>query len=159
MLLKEALNKASENEVIKSLTTNKGYLFTAVMSILSPSSYEVKQWILIYYNNNENKTIQAIIEEGKKIEVKSAEEPLKPSKQELQLSQIKTNSDKMIKKAVKEFQGYKKQLSQLIINLIQKENHALWRFSFITKTLEVITIEINAKTGEITRKEKQKLVK
>ena len=48
--------------------------------------------------------------------------------------------------------------SQVIINLMQDEI-PFWRFSFITKSIEVISIEINAETGEITRSEIQGLVK
>lgn len=160
MLLKKAFEKAKESQEIKEKCIDNNYNLTAAMSILKSSSYKVEGWTLIYYNEKKHKTMQVIIKENEKMfEIKEPEEPLKPSTKKLELKKIKTNSDKMLEKAKKQFLEFHKPLSQIIINLSQNQGVPTWRFSFITKTLELVTVEINAETGEIMKKEKQKLVK
>ena len=156
MILKDALKKAIENEKIKSYCEDNGYCLTAAMSMPLPGTYDTKSWILIYYNKEKNRTIQVTVTD--KLEIKDPEEPLKPSKEELKIESIKVNSNKALKKARNKFTEFGKPLSQVIINLMQNEI-PFWRFSFITKSIEVITIEINSETGEITRSEIQSLVK
>ncbi len=157
MLFKDALKKSRGVEEVSALNESSDKELTAAMAILKPGVYEVHEWIFMYYNGKENKTTQVVVtEQG--VEVKNPEQPLKPSTVALDLSKVKTNSDNMIKKAVDEFKKYKKPLSQVIINLTQEEK-PVWRFSFITKSLEVVTIKINAETGEVLDKKIQALTK
>ena len=154
---KEAFEKASEKKEVGELDYSKEYELTAAMAILKPNIYITHEWILMYYNKKENKTTQVVVTD-EEVTVKNPEKPLKPSIKPLDLRKIKTNSDKMLEKSRKNFEQYKKPLSQLIINLTQ-EKQPVWRFSFITKTLEVVTIEINAETGEVIGKKIQALTK
>ena len=155
---KEALKKSKEIEKVKNLDLNKDYLLTAAVSILKAGASFPHEWILIYYNERINKTVQVVVNE-KSVEVKEEQEPLKPSVLKLDIKSIKTNSDKMLDKARGIFKNFHVPLSQIIINLIQMNSSPVWKFSFITKTLEVIAIELNAFNGEVVGTTRKKLVK
>ena len=72
---------------------------------------------------------------------------------------IKTTNDKMLDKARKEFSKYKQPVSQIILS-VQKENgQPVWRINFITKMFYLITIKLDAKTGELLSSEMHSLAK
>ena len=156
MLFKETAELASKNESVKSLS-GKNYFLNAGISILPPNSKEIIDWILTYYNDEENLIIQVVISDGE-VKVSEAAEPMNPSKIPLDVKKIKTNDQKMLEKASAKFAEFKKPLSQVIV-LLRQEEKPFWRFSFVTKTLEVVTIEIDAEKGEITKAEASPLTK
>ena len=158
MNFKEAFEKLKETKEVEEINSNGNYLLTAAVSILKPSVFLTHEWIFIYYNKKINKTIQVIVsEEG--VKIKQEEKPLKPSVLELDVKSIKTNSDKMIEKARKTFEEFHVPLSQVIINLSQADSSPVWKFSFITKTLELIAVELNASNGSLVGKSRKNLTK
>jgi predicted aspartyl protease len=64
----------------------------------------------------------------------------------------------MLEKTRKEFDKTQKPLSQIIAS-VQTTDRTYWRFNFITKTLEIVSFEINAKTGKIEKTEAVPLTK
>ncbi len=144
--LKEALEKARESGKEKEIKED-GYYLNSGITILPVESYEVKGWILTYYNPDDDKVIQIVVSDD--IVVKEAEHPMNPTKKELDLKKIKTNVVKMLDKAKTEFLKFRKPLSQVIITVQETDKGATWKFNFITKTLEIVIIEISALTGEV----------
>lgn len=154
--LKETIKKAEKDERVKDLR-KKGYYLNSGISILKPDQMEIKDWILTYYNENENKVAEVLIgNDG--IQLKEPATPMQPTKEELDLKDIKTNINNMFKKAKKEFKKFNKPLSQVIIT-VQKQGRVNFRFNFITKTLEIISITIDAKEGGILGSEITALTK
>ncbi|NYZ79809.1 hypothetical protein H0N95_00995 [Candidatus Micrarchaeota archaeon] len=155
MKFKDAVKEAGKNEHVKGLA-GRGYFLNSGIALLAPGTYAFGDWILTYYNKGENKVIQACVSDGC-VDVRPPAEPLNPSKTALDLKRIKTSEEKMMEKAKRAFLAHKKVLSQVIV-VIQSEK-PFWRFSFITKTLEVVTVEVDAEKGAVTRDDVNALTK
>lgn len=154
MLFKEALKTIQKNEQIKKYE-EKGYYMNSGISLLGPGSYDINDWIFTYYNPGEGKVVEATISDS--VEVKEPAEPTKPTAEALGVKSIKTNSDNMLKKASEEFKKKKMPLSQVIVTIQGAEPK--WSFNFITKVLEIVTIQIGAEKGNILETEVTPLTK
>ena len=75
------------------------------------------------------------------------------------MSAVKTDAEKMLAKAEKEYNKFKQPMSQIILALQKEKDSPSWRFNFITKTLYLVTIVIDAKTGKIVSSQMNSLVK
>lgn len=155
MKFKDAVKIAGKNEQVRELAERK-YFLNSGIAMLAPGTYAFGDWILTYYNETENKVIQAFVSDAG-VELKPPAEPLNPSKTALNVKLVKTSEDKMMEKAKKAFLVHQKELSQVIV-IVQGEK-PFWRFSFVTKTLEVVTVEIDAEKGVVTRDDVNALTK
>ncbi|MEM0372265.1 MAG: hypothetical protein QXO69_00255 [archaeon] len=155
MRFKDAVKAAANDESVRGLA-EKGYFLNSCIAIFTPETLVFGDWILTYYHSGDNRVIQACVSD-RGVELRQSAEPLNPSKELLDVKLVKTNEEKMLEKARKKFEELKKPLSQVIV-VVQGEK-PLWRFSFITKTLEVVTVEIDAEKGEITRNDVNALTK
>lgn len=145
--LRNAMKKAEKDEKVKELK-EKGYFLNSGISILKPNQDVISDWNLTYYNLQENKVVQVIVD-GEDIKLKEPATPLNPTKNELKLGEIKTNSSKMLEKTRKEFLKMDKPLSQVIITIQNEGDFITWKINFITQTLEIVSFRIDTKTGNI----------
>ncbi len=144
--LQNAIIFAEKSPDVKDLRSN-GYFLNSAISILPPNQENITDWILTYYSPKSKDVVQVFVKEAG-VEVRKPDAPLAPNLKELRLSDIKTNGDKMFVKAKQEFLKHKKPLSQVIVT-IQHDKSVDWRFNFITKTLEIVQVSIDATSGSI----------
>ena len=141
------MKKAEKDEKVKELK-EKGYFLNSGISILKHDQNVISDWNLTYYNLQENKVVQVIVD-GEDIKLKEPATPLNPTKHELKLGEIKTNSSKMLEKTRKEFLKMDKSLSQVIITIQNEGDFITWKINFITQTLEIVSFRVDTKTGNI----------
>jgi hypothetical protein len=144
--LKDAIITAEKSDSVKELRS-QGYFLNSGISILAPDQEKITNWILTYFDPKSKEVVQVFVNEGG-IDVKKPDVPVSPNPNELRLSDIKTNGDKMFAKAKEEFAKQRKPLSQVIIT-IQREKLVNWKFNFVTKTLEIIQVSIDATSGAV----------
>jgi hypothetical protein len=154
--LKAAIKRAKQDDKVKELQKN-GYFLNSGISILKPERLDIVDWILTFYNPLKDEVVEVLVD-SVGLQIKEPAKPLKPGHKELKVDEIKTNLENMFEKAQGEFKKFKRPLSQVIITA-QKEEDAIWRFNFITKTLEVATVTIDAKDGRVLSSELSSLMK
>jgi len=154
--LKETIKKAEKDKKIKDLR-KQGYFLNSGISILKPNQMEIVDWILTYYNLEKDLVVEVLVEK-QGIQLKPPAPPLKPTEEELELKDIKVNANEMLDTALEEFRKFKRYLSQIIVT-IPKDKKVYFRFNFITRTLEVISVEIDAKQGMVLKSEITPLTK
>jgi hypothetical protein len=153
--LKDAVAKAEKTDDIRKLRSS-GFFLNSAISILQPDAEEVTEWILTYYNLKQNKVVEVVVNDA--LEFKEAARPIKPTKEELLLSQVKTSDSNMLEKARKEFLKFREPLSQVILSL-QVDGKPMWSANFITKTLFIVTVKIDAGSGTLLGSEKNPLTR
>jgi hypothetical protein len=147
MKLADAVKLAGKSDDIRGLK-NEGFFLNSAMAFLEPADNNVGVWNLTYYEAKSNQVAQIVVEK-ESVYIKERGTPMNPTKQVLDLMSIKTSEDKMLAKAQKEFGKYKQPVSQVIINLVSENDMTQWKINFITKMLYLITIILDAKTGEL----------
>lgn len=155
--LRNAVKKAEENKEVKELK-EKGYFLNSGISILRPDQDVISDWNLTYYNLQENMVVQVMVN-GEDVRLKEPAKPLNPTKNELKLDEIKTNSSKMLEKVKKEFLKMDKPLSQVIMTVQDEGDFITWKINFITQTLEIVSFKVDTKTGNILGSETIPLTK
>jgi hypothetical protein len=157
MKILEAVKVAEKSKDVKELI-GKGFFLNSGMAFLEPSDMEVSKWILTYYEPNKNLVVQAEVEGGV-VSLSEKGTPMHPSKEKLDLKALKTSGAKMLEKAKKEFQKYKQPISQVIMSIQMEQERPVWRFNFVTKTLYLVVVRIDAVKGEVLSSEMVTLVK
>jgi len=153
MEFKDALKRVEKTQEVKKAKKDN-YFLNSGIAIL-PAGESVKSWIFTYYNEKENKVIQAVVD-ANSIEFKEPATPIQPTKKELKPIEVKTNSDKILEKATIEFKKLREPLSEIIMS-IQDNGELYWHVNFITKTLCIVSVFIDAKKGTIMRVERTNL--
>ena len=157
MKIREAVKAAEKSKEVKELK-QKGYFLNSGMGFLEPLDKEVVAWNLTYYNQKANDVAQIVVDVDT-VSLKEKGTPIHPTKQELKLDDIKTTNDKMLEKARREFKKYKQPVSQIILSVQAEDGRAVWRINFITKMFYLITVKLDAKTGELLSSDMHSLSK
>jgi hypothetical protein len=157
MKIADAVKLADKTEQVKELKKN-GYFLNSAMAFLEPEDKEVAAWDLIYYDIKTNQVAQIVIDKDA-VFLKEKGTPIHPTKEALDLKEIKTNSGKMLEKASKEFSKYKQPISQIIMTVQKEGGKTVWKINYITKMLYLIAVTIDAKTGKILSSEQHNLAK
>jgi hypothetical protein len=157
MKLADAVKLADKSDDINRLKKD-GYFLNSGMAFLDGAANKVEKWTLTYYNAGLNKVAQIIVDEGSAI-VKEIGTPMHPTKEQLKPGDIKTSSEKMLEKATAEFKKHNQPASQIIMSIQNEGSQIIWSISFITKLLFLISIKIDAKTGEVISSQKTSLAK
>lgn len=157
MKLSDAVKRAEAALEVKDLEKG-GYYLNSGFTLLEPGSEAITRWTLTYYNPKLNQVVQVEVE-GDSYLVKGAAQPLAATPNKLEMKNVKTTADNMLKKARKEYAKYKQPMSQIIISIQKPADKEEWRFSFITKTLFVVVIKMDAIKGKITSSEMESLTR
>lgn len=144
MEFKEALKRIEKAKEVKNLKSS-GYFLNSGIAMALPGK-DVSQWIFTFYNMKENKVVQATVDET--VEFKEPATPINPTQRELDAKKVKTNSDKVLKKATKEFMKFKQPAVEIIMS-IQNDEQFSWHVNFVTKMLYIVTVKISAEDGKI----------
>jgi len=157
MKIAEAVKLAEKSDDVKKLSKD-GYYLNSAMAFLESGDKDASIWDLVYYEPTANKSAQIVVENGE-IFLKEIGTPVKPTKETLTLSEVKTSSEKMLTKAGIEFQKYKQPLSQIILTIQKEGDKTVWKVNYITKMLYLVSIALDAKTGDLLSSEMHSLSK
>lgn len=158
MKIGDAVKIAEKSDEVKALVKD-GFFLNSGMAFIEAADGEVDVWNLTYYEPTGNVIVQVVVE-GDSVMIKERGTPMKPTKLELKMADVKTNNVKMLEKARAELTKYKQPVSQIILSLQRDQpKRTTWRINFITKTLFLVTVTIDAKTGKILSSQMQNLVK
>lgn len=157
MKIADAIKLAEKSGEVKALE-KQGYFLNSAMAFLEVIDRDVVVWNITYYEPKSNQIVQFAVDDDSVL-LKDKGNPMRPSIQKLEMSMVKTGVEKMLAKAEKEYNKFKQPMSQLILTLQKEKEGPSWRFNFITKTLYLVTIVIDAKTGKIVSSQMNSLVK
>jgi len=157
MKVADAVKLAEKSGEVKALE-KQGYFLNSAMAFLEAIDRDVVVWNLTYYEPKSNQIVQLSVDDDSVL-LKDRGKPMRPSIQRLEMSAVKTSAEKMLAKAEKEYNKFKQPMGQIILTLQKEKDGPSWRFNFITKTLYLITIVIDAKTGKIVSSQMNSLVK
>jgi len=85
--------------------------------------------------------------------------PMHPTKEKLDLKEIKTSSSKMLEKARNDFKKYKQPVSQIIMAVQAEDDRPIWHVNFVTTMLYLVTVKLDAKKGAVISSEMHSLAK
>ena len=157
MKIADAVKLAEKSAEVKALE-KEGYFLNSAMAFLEAIDRDVVVWNLTYYKPKSNQIVQLSVDEDSVL-LKDRGTPMHPSIQPLEMSAVKTGIEKMLAKAEKEYAKFKQPMSQIILTLQKEKDSPSWRFNFITKTLYLVTIVIDAKSGKMISSQMNSLVK
>ena len=157
MKIADAVKLAEKSGEVKALE-KQGYFLNSAMAFLEAIDRDVVVWNLTYYEPNSNQIVQFAVDDDSVL-LKDKGAPMRPSIQKLEMSMVKTSVEKMLAKAEKEYNKFKQPMGQIILTLQKEKDSPSWRFNFITKTLYLITVAIDAKTGKIISSQMSSMVK
>ena len=157
MKISDAVKAAEKSKDIKELLQD-GYFLNSGMAFLEPMDKDAEKWTLTYYNPIKNIVAQVEVNETI-VAVGERGTPIHPTKEKLDLKEVKTSSAKMLEKARNDFKKYKQPISQILMSIQTEGGRPIWRVNFITTMLHLITVTLDAKKGNILSSEMHSLAK
>jgi len=157
MKISDAVKAAEKSKDIKELLQD-GYFLNSGMAFLEPMDKDAEKWTLTYYNPIKNIVAQVEVNETI-VAVGERGTPIHPTKEKLDLKEVKTSSAKMLEKARNDFKKYKQPVSQILMSIQTEGGRPIWRVNFITTMLHLITVTLDAKKGNILSSEMHSLAK
>lgn len=151
--LKASIKKFEEsNEFKKFKEKHKNYFLTsAFLNLESEDDLEFTPWELNYFSKADNKAHSFLVSENIMIREPDKMFSVGQEVKELNINKVKINLDQALTK-IKEIlnEKYKNETPSRIIIILQKLNeNIVWNFTYITKTLKVINIKLDAISREI----------
>jgi len=157
MKISDAVKVAEKSKDVKELL-QKGYFLNSGMAFLEPLDKDVKKWVLTFYNPEKNVVAQAEVD-GDIVTMGEKGTPMRPTKEKLDLKEIKTSSSKMLEKARNDFKKYKQPVSQIIMAVQAEDDKPIWHVNFVTTMLYLVTVKLDTKKGNILSSEMHSLAK
>jgi hypothetical protein len=157
MKISDAVKVAEKSKDVKELLQD-GYFLNSGMAFLEPLDKDSEKWTLTYYNPVKNVVVQVEVEDDT-VTLTERGTPIHPTKEKLDLKEVKTSSAKMLEKARNDFKKYKQPISQILMSIQTEGGRPIWRVNFITTMLHLITITLDAKKGNILSSEMHSLAK
>jgi len=157
MKISDAVKAAEKSKDIKELLQD-GYFLNSGMAFLEPMDKDAEKWTLTYYNPIKNIVAQVEVDETI-VAVGERGTPIHPTKERLDIKEVKTSSAKMLEKARNDFKKYKQPVSQILMSIQTEGDRPIWRVNFVTTLLYLITVRLDAKKGDILSSEMHSLAK
>ena len=157
MKILDAVKAAEKSRDVKELLQD-GYFLNSGMAFLEPLDKDAGKWTLTFYHSGKNAVVQAEVD-GETVNLGEKGTPMHPTKERLDLRELKTSSAKMLEKARADFKKYKQPISQILISIQMEGGKPTWRVNFVTTLLYLITVKLDAKKGNILSSEMHSLAK
>ena len=145
-----AIERANANEEIKKLS---GYFLCSCFACIKQSKEEIKQWTLLYYNPDSRKVLDCFVND--KFVTLGDETPPLAEIEKPDFEELKVTVEDALEKAAKD---YRKSTLNVLITLHQKQR-LVWTINLISGDMMATTVDVDAKTGEITRREETSLIR
>ncbi len=157
MKISDAVKVAERSKDVKELL-QRGYFLNSGMAFLEPLDKDPKKWTLTYYDQAKNTVVQVEVD-GDIVTLIDKGTPIRPTKEKLDIREVKTSSAKMLEKARNDFKKYKQPISQILLSIQTEDDRPIWRVNFVTTLLYLITVKLDAKKGDILSSEMHSLAK
>lgn len=156
--LKEAVELAKNHEEIKKNLEEEDYFINSIIVMYSPKKNELDRWIVTFYSPSKNEVIQGVVKGKDNIEFKESEEPMNPTKKELEMDLVEFDSEEALEIAEEAASVPEGKLVQILATLKQEDSPS-WDINLITSSLELHRVFIDAENGEVNKKEVKSLVR
>lgn len=146
MEVRQAIEKAGETA--KGL---KGYFLCSCFANIKPGE-QIHQWTLLYFNPVENKVLDCFVND--KFVTIGDETPPLAEIEKPNFEQLKIPVEDALETAKKDF---RKNAINILITLHQ--NPLKWTINLISSDMMATTVDVDANTGKITRREETSLIR
>lgn len=144
MRLIHAIKEAEKEGVVKDILGRKGYLCSAYV-MLRPGE-EIDGWELGFYDPPNGKITPVSV--GETVKVGEPDEPLRPDIHTELKGSVRIPSAKALAAAKKEAEKHSLPIERIIFSLRKRECFE-WSAIFITRVVSMITVRIDAESGEV----------
>ena len=145
-----AIEKAGANEDVKKLD---GYFLCSCFASIRQAGEKIIQWTLLYYNPQINKVVDCFVSDT--LVTVGEETPPMAEIEKPDFSELKISVEDALETAKKDSM---KSAINILITLHQK-GRLIWTINLISSDMIATTIDIDAKTGGVTRKEETSLIR
>ena len=152
MLLLDAIEKAENDEHVKSLASDGYFLCSGFASLKSGS---INEWILHYYSPKNRKVVDCFVGQADNAVTVGEETPAVKEMHKIDKSSIKITVDKALDTVKKAFRG--KASSILIV--LHKKQTLVWTINMITLDMTVNSFDVDAASGKILDRKTVSLIK
>lgn len=157
MKLKDAVEKAEELEKVTEILEGGG-TFCSAFAILGKDE-EVEEWELGFYSPERDEiTAVKVTEEGPEVGV--TDRPLHESGHAIELDEVEMGAQEALKKAkdiVEEEYGIS--YRRIFLSLKKEGDRQEWEGAFIGGGTSIVSVEIDAESGEVVDSERTSFVK
>lgn len=154
MKLKEATNRAEEEDIVKEILDKGGCLCSAYIFLRADEN--ISKWELAYYEPETDKITPVSVSD--KIEIAASDKPLKDKIHKISIENISFGAEDSLKKSKQLVKDeYGKKIQKILLSLKQDEK-LFWNIVFITSSFSTISIKINAEDGTILEDKEESLM-
>lgn len=145
----DAIERAKNNSDIKKL---KDFFLGSAFTCVKDGE-EINQWTILFYNPKTKRVTDCFVNDRF----------VTPSEETKAIDEIKELNTKNIKVPVeKALEIAKKDITKTIINILislHKKDVVMWSIGLVSSDMTATSVDINAETGEVIKKEETKLIK
>ena len=149
MEAEEAIRRAGQDERISSL---EGYFLCSCFACINSPDKEVNEWTLLYYNPSIQKVLDCFVNE--QFVTPGEETPPIAEIEKADLSQVKISHNTALSIAKENFKG-----GTISVLITLHKNPLVWTINLISPAMIATTLDIDAESGKILRKEETSLVR
>ncbi|MBS3051326.1 MAG: PepSY domain-containing protein [Candidatus Aenigmarchaeota archaeon] len=144
-----AIEKANANEDIKKL---RDYFLCSCFACIKHADEKISQWTLLYYNPQANKVVDCFVND--KFVTIGEETPPLAEIEKPDFNGLNVQAEDALATARENF---RKSTINVLITLHQ--NPLKWTINFISSDMMATTVDVDAKSGRITRQEETSLIR
>lgn len=147
--IKECYERLTKSEAFMS--RDEDAFLSSVSVMTDYNKLPTSKWQMDFYSPSKKKIMSFLMQES--IQIRPDQDMFQAfSVQELDVSLVKAEFDEVLKVSESIVKGEFNDMPGSIIAVLQKRNNLLWIITFVTVSMNVACIEINAETGEIVSK-------
>lgn len=143
MEIKDAVKLAEQNDEVKELLSEKGFLCAAHTMIRKANSIE--EWKLSFYNPK-SKQIMTVTVANDAASVDSLDKPLREVKNKIDVAAVKVSALDALKTATEE---ERKKFKAPFMKVLFSLQEGFFSAIFFTAAFDTISITIDSKTGKV----------
>jgi len=146
---KEAYARLQNTEEFRKFSENNFNAFLSSFALMSSfEELETKPWQINFYVPETKKMTTFIMTDL--VEVSHEQDILKKGEiKELKLEDIKIAFNQIFDSAKIVYEEKKTEDAQTIVVLLQKNDHVAWTITFVSATMKMLSVQINAETADI----------
>ncbi|MBU2589253.1 MAG: hypothetical protein KKA65_01225 [Nanoarchaeota archaeon] len=146
---KQAYARLQNTEEFRNFCENNFNAFLSSFALISAiDELETKPWQINFYVPETKKMTSFIMTDP--VEVSHEQEILQKGEiQELNLNDLKIDFNQILEKVKAIFEDKKSEEAQTIVIMVQRNEHVVWTITYVTATMKMLSIQLNAKNAEI----------
>ncbi|GEM_PF-1320856 len=155
MKLKEAVERAEKLDEIQDILSSGGFLCSAYFMLEKDEDPE--GWNLAFYSEEKDEiTAVEVTEDGTEVGVTDA--PLHEETGRIRLEDVKIEAEDALE-SIREILDEEFSVSheKILFTLKEEDGEHIWRAVFVGKSLSIVSVALDAETGEVVEKEKKSM--